>query len=395
MRKSKNIMSLLNIISLGVGSIIGAGIFALLGEAISLSGSKTYFAFIIAGVAAIFSGYSYAKLASKYHSSGGLPEYFEQAFHSHKISGTLSFIYVLTSAASISMIAKAFGIYVADFSRHIPTTPFWTDSLAVLIIVLLGLLNMLKVSDVGKSETLFVILKVSIFLLLIFAAFYNYDLAISAIHIEGKNIDFLRSIGITFFAYTGFEVITNATPYVSKPGKTIEQGIYLTLCIVMVLYLALTWVVIDFISPQELQANTETAITKVTAKLLGPLGYLFIFSAAILAFISGINATFFSIYRINDYLAKKNILPKYFNKKIWEQGNLGNFIVCTLIILATLTMDFTSIINLSCAAYLVCYLGIFAANWKLRQETKSSKSIILLGTALIFFILIAFLISLV
>lgn len=67
--KSKN-LDLLNVISLGIGSIVGAGIFALLGQVILLAGEKTYWAFIIAGTAAILSGYSYAKLAGRYPVSG-------------------------------------------------------------------------------------------------------------------------------------------------------------------------------------------------------------------------------------------------------------------------------------------------------------------------------------
>ena len=82
MTHKKFAMNLPAVVSLGIGSIVGAGIFALLGQVILLAGSRTYYAFIIAGIAAMFSGYSYARLAGRYHNAGGLSEYFHLAFPS-------------------------------------------------------------------------------------------------------------------------------------------------------------------------------------------------------------------------------------------------------------------------------------------------------------------------
>lgn len=113
-KEPKN-LDLLNVISLGLGSIIGAGIFALLGQVILLAGDKTYLAFIIAGCTAMFSGYSYAKLAGRYPISGGLTDYFHLAFKSKFISGGLSLVYMIASAVSIAMLAKSFGIYMSNF----------------------------------------------------------------------------------------------------------------------------------------------------------------------------------------------------------------------------------------------------------------------------------------
>ena len=103
----KKNLNLLNVISLGLGSIIGAGIFALLGQVILLAGHQTYLTFIIAGVAAVFSGYSYAKLAGRYPQSGGLTDYFHIAFKTKFVSGSLSLIYMIASAISIAMLSKS------------------------------------------------------------------------------------------------------------------------------------------------------------------------------------------------------------------------------------------------------------------------------------------------
>ena len=372
MLQNKSSMNLLNIVALGIGSIVGAGIFALLGQVILLSGHKAYYSFIIAGVTAMFSGYSYARLAGRYHTAGGLTDYFHIAFPEKWISGGLSVVYMLTSAISISMMAKAFGIYATELFDRIPPTPLWINSFAALLIISLAFLNMLQASDVGRSETLIVGIKMTILLILIVVAFARPEMKLAPVDFRAGPTDFLRSIGITFFAYAGYGVITNATPYVKNPHKTIERGIFLTLGIIILFYLGLTYVVLNYTPSGDLLHNTDTAVT---------------------AFVSGINATFFSIFRISRSLGEQKVLPAIYERKFWRQGTWGNFTTTALIIAATVAFDFSSIVNLSSAAYLVSYLGIFAADWRLRKETESSPAVILVGMTLMILILVAFIVS--
>ena len=83
-------MNFWSVTALGIGSMVGAGIFALLGQAAFAAGSETYVAFILGGFIAILSGYSYAKLAACYPEAGGLASYFDHAFGSGAIFGPLS-----------------------------------------------------------------------------------------------------------------------------------------------------------------------------------------------------------------------------------------------------------------------------------------------------------------
>ena len=162
----------------------------------------------------------------------------------------------------------------------------------------------------------------------------------------------------------------------------------------MIIYLNLAYVVINYTPKADLLHDTETAIALVANKLLGKFGYYFLYLAAGLAFISGINATFFSMFRISQALGKFKVLPKIYTIPLTENATYGNAFTSFLIILSIIFMDFSAIVNLSSAAFLLSYLGIFAANWKLRKETKSSPEIILFGSALMRIILVGFVISL-
>ncbi len=391
-KEPKN-LDLLNVISLGLGSIIGAGIFALLGQVILLAGDKTYLAFIIAGCTAMFSGYSYAKLAGRYPISGGLTDYFHLAFKSKFISGGLSLVYMIASAVSIAMLAKSFGIYMSNFF-NLNHNVFAINSFASVLIIALAMLNMQKASDVGWAETVIVILKITILLVVIGAAYLQPDLRLSEPALSGKKIDFWRSVGITFFAYAGYGVITNAAANVNKPKQTIRYAIYITLAIVMLIYLNLAYVVLNYTPLNALQNDAETAVATVARKLLGGFGYNGLYLAAVLAFISGINATFFSIFRISQALGKFKILPAIYTRTLWHNGTIGNAFTTFLIVLSVIFLDFSSIVNLSSSAFLLSYMGIFMANWKLRRETDSSAAAIIIGLMLMLMILAGFVISL-
>ena len=388
-------MNLMSLISLGIGSIFGAGIFALLGQVVLQAGDKTYWTFIIAGIAALFSGYSYAKLAAVYPHSGGLSDYFHAAFKNKWISGSLTLIYMLTSAITISMMAKSFGIYAAKYFTAVPDHGQMVNVYASILIIGLALLNMMGATDVGWTEILLVAIKFIILSALATAALWNFDFGVQTHSAHPTVIGFLGTIGITFFAFAGYGVITNAAADVKNPQTTIRRGIFLTLIIVTILYLLLAFVILNYIPEEELHQNADIAVAVAAKKLLGAWGYELMYVAAVFAFISGINATFFSIFRISRSLGEQKILPHFYVQKFWRHGTFGNLLTSTLILLATLYFNFSAIVNLASAAYLVSYLGVFAANWQLRRETKSSAALILIGAALMIFILIAFIISIV
>lgn len=372
-------MSLLSLIAIGIGAVVGAGIFALLGQVILQAGDKTRYAFIIAGLIAMLSGYSYARLAGRYPDSGGLSDYFHIAFKAKAVSGGLTIIYWLTSMVSISMMAKSFGIYAAElFPSGFPSALAINLSTSG-IIVLLAALNMLASNEVGRTEIFLVGVKMAIMLSLIAVAFWKLDSVPPHPPLVTGELSFWGSIGITFFAYAGYGVITNASAEVADSKTTISRAIYLTIFIVILLYMGLAFVVLKYIPPSELKINADTAVVAAASKILGPAGSAVMYLTAVIAFISGIGATFFSTFRISVSLSHQGILPSFYLKNFWRRGTWGHVFSVTVIVISTVAFDFSSIVNFASGAYLVSYLAVFAANWRLRRETNSSSLLILLG----------------
>lgn len=384
-------MTLWQVVSLGIGSIVGAGIFALLGQVLQETGNWTYLSFAISGCIAMLAGYAYIKLASAYPTAGGITDYFHHAFANRWISASLSFVYVFTTLISAGTMAKSFGIYIVGFLPHSNLTS--VNALAAMLLIALGILNMMKTHDVGSAEALLVSFKIGILAVLILAGICHFKSYHPAIDITTSTGSFFRSIGLTFFAFAGFGVITNATAYVQNPSKTIRQAMFLTLFIVMALYIGLAFVIMNYISNTAFIENVNIAVTIVAEQLLGPFGRFLIYAAAVVAFITGISASFFSVFRITHSLSEQKALPAFYHKRLFGIGTYGNALTVCALTAFTVLFGFNDIVNLSSVAYLISYLGVFTAAWVLRKKTRARFAPLCLGFIAMSVLLAGFIVS--
>ena len=161
-------MNVWSVAAMGVGAMVGAGIFALLGVVSLVAGNETYISFLLGGVVACLSGYTYAKLDARYPDAGGLTAYFHQAFGTGKLSGTLSLTYLITIAVTIALVAKAFGAYATAVALG-NTSQLWINVFASAITIILVLLNIAGSGQVGKAEVVLVGIKLIILTVLMLA----------------------------------------------------------------------------------------------------------------------------------------------------------------------------------------------------------------------------------
>lgn len=388
-------MNVFSVAALGIGAMVGAGIFALLGQVIIQASSMSYLSFIISGVAAMFSGYSYAKLSAYLPLSGGITAYYRTAFPNRFIFGTLSLIYLFTLMISIAMLGKSFAMYTLGMFNIAAISGLEMNFVALLLIAILTILNLQNSGQVGRAELFLVGTKLIILLILIVAVLFQPNLEFDNTFEAPKQLAFMGSIGITFFAYAGFGTMVNAAKEVKNPQKTISLAIYLAIGLVIALYLTLTYIVLNFIPQNEIMQSANTAVAVVASKVFGVTGKYLLSAAALIAFISGINAMFFSSYKIITALGEHKVLPNFLNYKLTRSGTIGGVLASILIMIAIITFDFKAVVNISSGAFLVSYLAVLLVNWKLRHETNSSPTVILLGTILMLVILISFLISII
>lgn len=395
--QDKNTMNLWSVTALGIGSMIGAGIFTLLGQATLLAGRDVVLSFLLAGVVALFSGYSYARLAARFPTSGGIMDYFAQGF-SPLVAGSLSLLYLITLAISISMLAKTFGEYAGSMlmagSGHGVGKKILVGGCSAGVVVLLTGLNMYGSAAVGRAEGLLVAIKLVILLVLIVAGLPNLDFARVYSEPQPGTLPFFGSVGLTFFAFAGFGMMTNAAANVAKPKVTIPIAIFLAISIVIVVYVALSLVVLGNIDYADMKMYADTAVAQAAKPVLGQAGFFIVSCAALLATTSGINAMLFSSMNIADAMAKKGQLPRIFSRVLWRQGSWGLALAVLAVIVVTLTLDLSLIATVASSTFLLCYLAIFLVHGRMYKETESSLAVIGVGFSAMFLVFVAFMQSL-
>src|SRR5918994_6798942 len=139
---------------IGVGSMVGAGIFALLGTAGEVAGSAVWISFLIAGAVAALQGYSFAKLGARYPSAGGFLEYVIRGWGAGHLSGVIAWMLLAVNAIITAMVAVSFGSYA---SAAVADNEDWVKLFAVLILLVMTGLNIVGSQAVATAQTVVVI----------------------------------------------------------------------------------------------------------------------------------------------------------------------------------------------------------------------------------------------
>src|SRR6188474_1677265 len=140
-------------VSIGIGGMVGAGIFSILGVVAQAAGGAMWLAFMIGGVVALLSTYSYAKLGATFPSAGGAVHFLVKGFGDGILAGGLNLFMWVGYIISLALYATAFGSYAATFVTK-AASPLLVKSLAVGAVVLLTVINAFGAKIMGRSETL-------------------------------------------------------------------------------------------------------------------------------------------------------------------------------------------------------------------------------------------------
>ena len=154
--------------------MVGGGIFAVLGEAVSLAHGATPVAFAIAGIVALLTAYLYAKLSVRYPSEGGTVTFIDKAFGDNILSGSVNIMLWLSYLVTISLYVTAFASYGETFFTH--HSAWLHHTFISIAIILPAIINLISTSFVSKSKTIIVVLKVSVLILVIIAGASYVDL---------------------------------------------------------------------------------------------------------------------------------------------------------------------------------------------------------------------------
>ncbi len=359
------------VVSIGVGGMVGGGIFAVLGLAVQLARGGTPLAFGLAGAIALVTAYSYAQLSVAYPSRGGTVTFLDRVFGAGLLSGSLNVLLWLSYVVMLSLYALAFGSYGATF---FPTSAqgLAKHGLITVVLVLTTALNLLSAAAVGRAERWIVALKIVIltgFVALGLTAVEPGRLATSE---WSATLPLVAGGMIIFLAYEGFELIANTAQDVRKPARTLPRAYYTAVGSVIVLYVLIAVVTVGTLSVDKIIAAEDYALAEVARPLLGQAGFTLIAVAAMLSTASAINATLYGTARLSRSIAEDGELPSSLTKTVWGQPVRGMLITAALTLVVANAFDLTSIATLGSGGFLLIFAAVNVANVRRRGRARSA-----------------------
>ncbi|RSK39858.1 APC family permease [Mangrovimonas spongiae] len=390
MTDSKKI-SLKNAISIGIGGMVGGGIFAVLGLAVSLAKGGTPIAFLFAGILALITAYSYVNLSKKYPDRGGTVKFINQGFGETIFSGAINNLLWVSYIVMLSLYASAFGSYAPNLWEITQNKSIDFHIYASAIILLATAINYYSITVVGKIESYAVIIKLIILIGFIGIGFYglmdNPNVSQLSISHWENPIKLFAGGMVIFVAYEGFELIANAAPDIINPKKNISKAYYFSVIFVILLYIVIALVTVGSLPFKQIAKAEDYVLAEAAKPMLGQIGFTIITIAALISTFSAINASLYGGSKVNYEIAEDDELPHHFLAKFWNQP-IGLLItaITTLILVNTLHLE--SISTAGSIGFILIFGIVNFIGYKLSSQMQTSKIIPLLGFVLCFIALV-------
>ncbi len=382
--REKKAFGVVSAVLLGIGSMVGAGIFIVIGQAGSIAGNIVWLSFLFGGIAAVLSGYSLAKLALRYPSRGGIVEYLVQGFGEGIFSGSASVLFYFSQLIAIAAVAKSFGVYAATFMSSGHETMV-VNSFAVGVVAFFTTINLIGATFVARSESIIVVAKVTILVVFVVAALFTIDPAYLSAHEMPPFKNMLFAIGLTFFAYQGFSVITNTVEDMQNPSQTMMRAMMWAIGLVALLYILTSIAVLGNLSLQEVIRTKDYALAEAAKPVFGEWGFKIMAATALLATASAINATLYAATEIGYTMAKEGDLPKIYSYNVFESFE-GLVISALLIVPMILFFNLSEVTTVAALSVLIVQ-GLAHAGHLLRiQETGANVWVVGSAAVVMFFI---------
>ncbi|RIV38164.1 amino acid permease [Flagellimonas lutimaris] len=368
-------------ISIGIGGMVGGGIFAVLGLAVTLSKGGTPLAFLLAGILALITSYSYVKLSKKYPDRGGTVKFINQGFGKTLFSGGINNLLWISYIIMLSLYASAFGSYApnllaltgGELDFHI---------YASAIIVLASIINYYSIKVVGMIESYAVVIKLVILIAFIGIGLYGLIGNPNLEQLSPENweapLQLLTGGMVIFVAYEGFELIANSAPDIKNPEKNIPRAYYISIIFVVLLYIIIAVVTVGSLSFNQIKTAEDYVLAEAAKPMLGQTGFTIITIAALISTFSAINASLYGGSRVSYEIAEDDELPHQFTYQLWNQP-IGLLITGILTLTLTNTLELESISTAGSVGFLLIFSMVNFVGFKLYEEIKCIRIIPMLG----------------
>ncbi|WGF93896.1 APC family permease [Aequorivita marisscotiae] len=385
MKNSNDSIKLKDAVAIGIGGMVGGGIFAVLGLAVSLAKGGTPVAFLFAGIIALFTAYSYSKLSLAFPDRGGTVRFVNEGFGRSIFSGGINNVLWISYIIMLSLYASAFGSYAPNLIAVTGSPEIDTHIFISSVVLLATIINYYSLKVVGEIESLAVFVK--LFILLAFAGLGVYGLfgnvnlgQLNPANWEGP-LQLLTGGMVIFVAYEGFELIANAVPNLKRPEKNVPRAYFISVGFVVLLYILIAIVTVGSLSFDKISAAEDYVLAAAAKPMIGQIGFTIMTIAALISTFSAINASLYGGSRVSYELAEDDELPHSFTDQFWNKP-IGLLITVILTLLTANFLNLESISTSGSAGFLLIFAVVNYVSFKKAGKINASKTISLIGAIL-------------
>jgi amino acid transporter len=372
--EQKATIGLVGALSIGIGGIVGGGFFATFGLAIAGARGATPISFLIAGLIALGTAYSYIGLTLHYPGPGGTVAFISTAFGKGLLAATVNVLLVLSYVSIMSVYAAALASYSVPYLSE-TLRPVAKHVIASLAIIVLGLVNFAGAGLMERLENIFNIGKLGILALFIVAGLLVGHLQWMRLQpSDWPPISTVVASGMLgFLAYEGFELIANASDNIRAPERTLPFAFLGSVLAAIAIYVLAFIVGIGHLSFSEISLSKDFAISAAAQSFLGPFGFAIMAIGGVLASASAINADYFGAAKLPPRLAANDELPSAFHRSIHGKQILSLVVIGILALGAVNVLSIEALSAATSGGFLLVYAAVNVAAWKLANETAANR----------------------
>ncbi len=393
----KNSLTLKGAVALGTGVMIGAGIFALLGQVAELSGTWFPYIFVAGAVISGFSSYSYIKVSNAYPSAGGIAMILMKAYGKTTITAAASVLMALSMVINESLVARTFGSYTMQLF-DLENNSLWVPALGVGLLILAYLINVSGNKIIGKSAQFMAFVKIAGILVFAIGGLWAAEFVIGDLIPSGAQdgdysaASYVGALALSILAFKGFTTITNSGGEIVKPHKNVGRSIIISLLICTVVYFLVAIAVNASLTIPEIVKAKDYSLAEAARPAFADYGLYFTVGIAIVATISGIIASIFAVSRMTAMLTDMELIP---HSHLGMSGSIQKHMLVYIVVIAialTIFFDLSRIASIGAIFYLVMDMIVHWGVYKhLRKDVYANPVILISALLLDLIVLIAFL----
>lgn len=269
--------------AIGVGGMMGAGLYTLLGLAANSAGVWLPVSFLIGGIVAAFSVYSYSKLGMKYPDRGGAAKFLLKEFGDGLLAGGMNVFQYIGWIIAMALYATGFAEYACQLLEK-SSSGWLGKAISIGIVIVVVAINIMGSKQVARAQTAIIAFELLILLSFVAVGLTKLHVPTITSSNSGNIVGILSAAGLLYVTYEGFGVVTNAAGSMVNPKKQLPQALFFSLGIVMVIYIVASVVVVMTLGVQGAVANQGHVLATAGKLVLGNWG-LFITSLIVCIFV--------------------------------------------------------------------------------------------------------------